>query len=273
MLPDSIIESLILLAIVFLTVVLLAVVLLAIVLLAIVLLTIVTIVVDDDGWWRCSAQNDSSELGRSNGLLSKKLSLQVEQGSGSQKGGILLNEGNITNEQVLVGQDDGSRVREELGARWRLRGGRVEGQQDSAVGSLSEGSSRVELRNLGRGSWLRDGLACARDTGNVQVGWRGLRLDSESTVGSHHHKNLARIVAVISLKCTISSESSPIFKTGIIYPDLVDHVPIVDIGGIPSINNIGDGDDDSIHSVPPRLEVVNPDVVLDSLDRVDECQL
>lgn len=197
--PRNDFESLALLAIVLLTVVLLAVVL-AIVLLAVVLLTIVTIVVNDDGWWRCSAQNDTGQLSRSNGLLRKELSLQVEQGSGGEKGGILLNEGNITNEQVLVGEDDGSRIREELGARWRLRCGRVEGQQDSAIGSLSKGSSRVELRNLGRGSWLCDGLACARDTGNVQVGRRGLRLNSESTVGSHHHKNLARIVAVISLK-------------------------------------------------------------------------
>lgn len=61
--------------------------------------------------------------------------------------------------------------------------------------------------------------------------------------------------------------------TGAIYLDLVNHVPVVDIGGIPSINDIGDGDNDSVHGVPPCLEVVDPDVVLDSLDRVDERQL
>lgn len=57
------------------------------------------------------------------------------------------------------------------------------------------------------------------------------------------------------------------------YLHLVDHVASVEIGGVPSIDDIGDGDNDSVHGVPPRLEVVDSYVVLDSLDRVDERQL
>lgn len=111
-----------------------------------------------------------------------------------------MDESDIAHEEILIRQDDGSRIREELRARRRLRSGRVERQQDSTVGSLSKGSDRVELCDLRRGRGLRDGLARASDTRNIEVSWRGLRLDSECTVGSHHHEDLAAVVAIVGLE-------------------------------------------------------------------------
>lgn len=94
-------------------------------------LTVLAIDIDNDCRWGRGPKDKACELSLCNGLLtSEKLRLQVEKRTGSEELAILLDEGCVTNEQVLVRKDDGCWVGKDLsiaGSLWCLR---AKGKQD-----------------------------------------------------------------------------------------------------------------------------------------------
>lgn len=143
----------------------------------------------------------------------------------------MLDESCVTDEQVLVRQDDGCWIREDLSLARSLGWLGAKGQQDGAV-DLAKWRIGVELSNL-RGS-TSSGLTCVahtRDTWNIQSCGRGGRADSQRLSRVHHDEHFLALGAVIR-------------------PELVDHIASVDVFGISLVNDVCDCDNDSVHLCP-----------------------
>lgn len=143
----------------------------------------------------------------------------------------MLDESCVTDEQVLVRQDDGCWIREDLSLARSLGWLGAKGKQDGAV-DLAKWRIGVKLSNL-RGS-TSSGLTCVahtRDTWNIQSCGRGGRADSQRLSRVHHDEHFLALGAVIR-------------------PELVDHIASVDVFGISLVNDVCDCDNDSVHLCP-----------------------
>lgn len=201
-------------------------------LLAVAVAVSVSVDVDDDCRRGGGPEDEPCEFRLCNGLLiSEQLRLQVEQRTRGEELAILLDECCVTDEQVLVRQDDSGWISEDLSIARSLGWLGTEGKQDRAV-DLAKWRIGVELSNL-RGS-TSSGLTCVAHTGdtwNIQTCGRGGRADSQRLSRVHHDEHFLALGAIIR-------------------PELVDHIASVDVLGVSLVNDVRDCNNDSVHLCP-----------------------